>query len=227
MVQDVKETPSLGTGAYTIPEAAQLLKSTVRQVRGWVDGYTYRKKSGPARSKSILGADNRERSLLTFRDLVELFFVGRFRSVGVSLPDIRYAADLLRREWKTPCPFARGDIYSDGKQLLLERNGQYTNIVRHQEVFGYAEEFFRNIDVDPKTQLAEKWWPLGKDKLIVLDRTRSYGAPIEVRTGIRTDVLYRAYKTMGGIEAVADWYEVPSQAVEQAIEFEENWKAAA
>lgn len=217
--------PGLGTGIYTISEAAHLLQVSKRKVVGWAERYVH-SREGPVRvSPPVLDREGAEPGLLTFHDLIELVFVREFRKAGVDLPQIRAAAALLREEWNTPYPFATQKVV-DLERKLVNREDMKT-IIGRQQVFEFGRKFFNDVDFD-RFGLAEKWHPLGKGKLIILDPHRSFGAPIELRSGIRTDVLYRQYLAEGGdVQAVADWYEVPTEAVKQAVEFEEKWQAAA
>ncbi|MCW5935187.1 MAG: hypothetical protein KIT45_12960 [Fimbriimonadia bacterium] len=163
--------------------------------------------------------------LLTFHDLIELYFVREFRKANVTLPEVRNAARILREEWNTPYPFALNKLAEIDGRLIHKQELQ--TVLEKQQVFEFARDFFKNFDFD-ENGLASAWYPLGMDKLIVLDPKRSFGAPIETRSGTRTDVLYQLYQAENGdVEAVANWYEVPIEAVEQAIKFEEKWRKVA
>ncbi len=212
----------LGTGIYTIGEAARLLHAHANSVRRWAEGYSYCVPTGVRCSAPVLDRSDSEPGLLTFRELIELHFVKAFRSVGVDLPLIRSAAARLREEWSTPFPFAVDRLRTDGRRLLLDAGGQYRDLASHQHVFEFADAFFRNLDLDEEL-LAVRWWPMGKGRLVVLDPSRSFGVPIEVRSGVATDVAYRAYRAEGSVAAVVDWYEMTEQGVTDAVEFEAEW----
>lgn len=217
--------PGLGTGIYTVSEAARLLQVPSRTLKRWAEGYVYVRNGDQRRSGPLLDRENAEPGLLTFYDLVELFFVKEFRKDNqVELPHIRAAAARLRERWQTPYPFALKRIVELNRQLVEEATSE--TVLGQQRIFEFGRQFFRNVDFD-EDGLAMAWHPLGKDKLIVVDPQRSFGAPIDTRSGIRTDVLYRQYRAEGDAESVADWYEIPVEAVEQAIEFEERWTPAA
>jgi uncharacterized protein (DUF433 family) len=224
---EARKKPGLGSGIYTYYEAARLLKVDAANVSRWAKGYTYKLNGEIRRKEAILQEPPRD-GLLTFYDLIELFFVREFRQAGVKLQDIRDTAKYLSDQWQTPYPFACNKLQTDGQQILLDAGDHYFNVARQQAVFRFAEDFFKNIEFNVETCLPLEWWPIGRDKLIVIDPKRSFGTPIDVKTGVRTDILYAAYKAENGdIEAVADWYEVTKDAVEAAVEFEEQWLKAA
>jgi len=84
----------------------------------------------------------------------------------------------------------------------------------------------RGLHYDGKDQ--PQWWsPLGKERTVVVDPARSFGAPIVVPGGVRTRILYGGYKAEGSFQAVADWYRVTSIVVQDAVEFEEGLRRSA
>lgn len=227
MMTEAKTKPGLGSGIYTYHEAARLLHVDTANVRRWAEGYTYKLNGEIRRKEAILQGPPGD-GLLTFYDLIELFFVREFRNAGVKLQDIRDTAKYLADRWQTPYPYACNKLQTDGQQILLDAGDHYENVARKQCVFRFAEDFFKNIEFDAETCLAQEWWPIGRNKLIVIDPKRSFGTPIDVKTGVRTDILYAAYKAENGdIKAVVDWYEVTEETVEAAVEFEEEWLKAA
>lgn len=215
---------TLGTGIYTFGEAATLLQVSSQKLARWAGGYTFKRDGEVRASGPIIDRTDAEPGLLNFFDLIELFFVREFRRAEVPLQDIRRDAALLRREWQTSYPFALRRLVELG-QRLVDRTQMHT-IWGKQQVFEFARGFFRDVDFDD-SGLAKAWHPLGKSKLIILNPARSFGAPIEVRSGVRTEVLYRQYRAERDLEAVAEWYEVTVEGVEQAVEFEERWRAKA
>jgi len=225
VVSDDLVTPGLGTGIYTIGEAAHLVKVNATRLRRWVQGYQYARRNEVRASAPILDRRAANPGLLTFFEIVEMCFVREFIKAGVKLPEIRDAAERLRGEWKTPYPFALDRLQTDGCQLLLKSGEHYRSVATCQQVFDFAREFFKDIDV--VDHLAVAWWPLGRDRLIIIDPKRSFGAPIDVRSGVRTDVLHRAYLAEQDFASAADWYDVTVEAVKDAVEFESQWLKAA
>ncbi|HEY3781529.1 MAG TPA: DUF433 domain-containing protein [Fimbriimonadaceae bacterium] len=213
--------PALGTGIYTISDAARLLQVSTQKLKGWAEGYVYRRNGETRKSGPILDREGAQPGLLTFYDLIELFFVREFRAAEVDLPQVRKVAAILREEWHTPYPFAQKKVVELERQLVIRL--EMATVLGRQRLFDFAEEFFVNLDFD-EHGLARAWHPLGPDKLIVLDPHRSFGAPIDVRSGIRTDILYRLFKAGDNLQTVADWYELPLETVQQAVEFEEQWQ---
>ena len=68
--------------------------------------------------------------------------------------------------------------------------------------------------------LAVRFSPLGIDRSVVIDPNRSFGKPVNRATGIPTAALY--FMHLGGESpaAIARWYNVTIDGVQEAIEYE-------
>ncbi|HVL39489.1 MAG TPA: hypothetical protein VM328_08885 [Fimbriimonadaceae bacterium] len=215
--------PGLGQGIYTRAEASRLLKMPPDMVKRWTQGYTKLRGEDYRSVGPVIAQPPSSGGLLSFLDLIELFSVREFKQAGMQLPKIREAHEVLREQFQTPYPFATQRFATDGKQILDTRNLE--DPLTRQRAFEFVREFFRNIRFGPD-DLSDLWWPLGPDHLIVVDPKRSFGAPIDTRSGIRTEILYRAYLAEGeNADAVAAWYEVSPEVVEEAVVFERSLAA--
>jgi uncharacterized protein (DUF433 family) len=224
----------LGLGLYTLPEAARLLRVPLDRLRRWTIGYTF---AGARFSEPLFKPDYPElavKSILTFQDLMELFLVARFRQAGVSLQKIRATAQWAARRFETNYPFAIRRFHTDGKRLFAElesREGQgspersFLEPHTCQYVFSWVEEFFLKLDYE--NDLVSHFWPLGKERPVVLDPARSFGQPIDPATGVPTRVLADMHAAGESVEEVARWFRVESEAVRAAVEYERSLAKAA
>lgn len=233
-VPQAAESPYLGVGLYTVPEAARLLKKASRRVQRWVEGYTFRSTSGPEHHSTPLfvreDAELIERRILTFLDLMELHLICHFLDKGVSLRVIRATAREAARRFHTNHPLAIKRFHTDGKRLIAElefepgegitRRQFYEEIDKGQLVMeDMAKPFFLKLVYEH--DLARQYWPLGRERGVVLDPARALGKPIIDRAGVPTRVLYQMLQGSGdSAESVAEWYEVDVRDVEAAVEFE-------
>ena len=71
------------------------------------------------------------------------------------------------------------------------------------------------------------WWPLGKQRQIVVDPKRNFGQPTVARSGVPSQVLVRSLKANASSDLVARWYEVQPEEIRDAVEFEESLAKAA
>lgn len=63
--------------------------------------------------------------------------------------------------------------------------------------------------------------PMGPDSRVIIDPRRSFGRPIDGPTGVPTYSLWGPWQAGDSVEAVAEWFDAPAQAVLDAIDYEE------
>jgi uncharacterized protein (DUF433 family) len=96
-------------------------------------------------------------------------------------------------------------------------------IATDQRVFAEITRLFlKELEFRDGTTL-ERWWPLGKERHIVVDPRKNFGQPTVVTEGIPTQNLARSYKANGSsLDEVARWYEISSESVREAVEYEQS-----
>ncbi len=160
---------------------------------------------------------------------MEIRFVQTFRSHGVSLQSIRRALARAKELWEDDeYPFLSLKFKSDGKAIFAAaaKNRDEEEIVFNVLTGQLFEERFlqrplyEGLEYDHFDKL-RRWWPLGLDRSIVLDPKRRFGQPITKEEGVPTKVLAAAFIADRSRHAVADWYQVGVQAVDDAVEFEQ------
>lgn len=226
----------LGVGLYTLPDAARILRVSPSKLRWWVREYTYHARGRAYFHKPVIRRRfENDHPPLTFLELIELLFIKLFRTEGVSMPTIRHAASAATQLFDTNYPFAVKRFDTDGKRIfatLTESAGQkriLEELGRGQLVFEeFVRPFFRKLDYLGNAEVL-RYWPLGRSRRVVLDPAREFGAPIDARTGVPTAALFNAVATEGTnrVDKVASWFEVPLQAVRDALDYERSIRRAA
>lgn len=235
----VKGNP-LAAGFYTVPEAARLIEvGDSRRIYGWLRGYP-RSAVGPLihRDYTPLAEGDEE---MSFLDLMEVRAIEFFRENNVKARTLRRAIEEARDYLKTDHPFAtefvtfRADkkyIYLDD---ILKRSANeegdrllYNLITRRPESYVVLKESIgRGVEFDPRTHLPRQWTPRARFPNITIDPRVSYGRPA-LPSGISTVTLYDAWKAeSGNVSEVGYWFGVPSNDVQQAVDFEEELARAA
>jgi uncharacterized protein (DUF433 family) len=221
----------LARGAYTLPDAAKVLRLPIPRLRVWVSGRTQsqgvgRKKVYPAGKLDAQG-EARDRHF-NFHTLVELFTLAHLRKLGVSLKVLREARVELADRFKTTHPFALEGLLTDRKKLLMDLgekallelgSGGQTSF---EDIL---EPFCLRLEFDGATHLACRYHPLGKDKPIVVDPARSFGRPIIVGTSIATENLAALIRGGEAVEDVADDFGLTPDTVWEAWHFENRTAA--
>lgn len=223
----------LNAGLYTVPEAARLTKISTGKIRRWIKGYHF-KSAGTVRPSDAVVAPDLEplndKLALSFRDLLELRFVDAFLRAGVSWKTMRRSHDNARRELGTRHPFCSKQIATDGKSILLrqaEEDGDNAllNLMTEQREFSrLVNDFLKELEFSGEDIV---WWPLGKQRQIVIDPRRNFGQPTVATSGVPATTLARSVKANDSVSVVARWYEVQPEEVRDAVAFEESLALAA
>jgi uncharacterized protein (DUF433 family) len=227
------ENLGIGKGIYTIPDVAQILKWPKSAVRRWVSGY-WKIENGqriprlsPIIDEGVWSVG--ESIALNFFALIEInTFMVLKNKFKISLQKIRRAHLDLGRRLKTPFPFAYHDILCDGRKILVELEKEkvsnsalmFLGESGQLALKDIIEPFCRRIDFDEKTQLAERLWPLGKNRNVVVDPHHCFGRPTIKDTNIPTQVIASLARAGEKQEDISQIYEIKLQSVRDAIEFE-------
>lgn len=215
----------LGIGLYTAAEASRLLHLPGAKVRRWLGGYTSGDRDyAPLWTPQLPKLDNQLG--LGFLDLMQLRVVDRIvAKTDISLQALRKALQRIRelKLIEHGHPFATARFQTDGSRIFLEV-GREAGEPTLYDVLGKQYAFHRIIaptfkDVDLDVEIT-RWWPLGKQRTVVLDPQRSFGTPITSRSGIPTTTLALAAEREGSPRAVTRWYPVTEREVRDALAFE-------
>ncbi|MFN2477017.1 MAG: hypothetical protein ABR526_11850 [Chthoniobacterales bacterium] len=228
-----REPVLLNTGLYTVTEAARLTRVSVGKVRRWLKGYNFKVGNSVHHSDAVWKGELKpieNKLALSFRDLLELRFVDAFIRAGVSWHTMRSAHAKAQQQLETTHPFCSNRIFTDGRSILLRQGEEDSdevliNLANSQAEFARIVERFRKELEFSGSDIV--WWPLGRERQIVLDPKRNFGQPTVARSGVPSQVLARSAKANGSREIVAKWFEVQPEEVGDAIEFEQSLAKAA
>lgn len=215
---------TLNRGIYSVADAASITGLSSRRLREWVLG----RSTARGASRPVVHADYGVQGgdlYLSFLDVVELDIIRRLRAERVPLSRLRSFVQEARTMFEDPHPFCTRRFGTDGKRMYLDDGRAIMEMgsgqVAIREVLEVYIRFFELGD-----RYVERWWPLGRDRLVLLDPTRSFGAPI-VKSGVPVLTLMRAHSVEGDCEAVADWFEIDIAEVKDAIEYGQRQGLAA
>lgn len=216
-----------------MPEAARLTRVSVGKIRRWLKGYNFRSGERIRHSDAVWQGELRSvenKLALSFRDLLELRFVDAFICAGVGWRTMRRAHAKAQRELQTTHPFCSNRIFTDGRSILLRQGEQDSDqilidLATDQAEFSRIVEPFRKELEFSGSDII--WWPLGKERQIVVDPRRNFGQPTVARSGVPAETLARSVKANASQKIVAHWYEVQPDEVRDAVEFARSLARAA
>lgn len=216
--------PGLINGVYSYKEAARLIGVTVQRVARWADGYVFPVKSGYGISAPILQSE-RQKGVVSFDELFELFFVREYVGLGVSLPHIRSTAEILAEHFG-PYPFSTADLIVSGRELIESSAAKVLSRPDvGQLVADFAADFARSISF--RGRHAAQYLPPGFDRRIYLDREIRSGEAVVTEFAIPTRSIYALWEREKEIESVADYHDISTSAVSVAVRYESQWRLAA
>jgi uncharacterized protein (DUF433 family) len=223
----------LSAGIYTIPEASRLTRVTSSRIRRWMKGYDFNTKKERHHSNPVWSGQLKpieDKIAVGFKDLMEIRFVDAFIQAGVNWKTMRLAHQAAKAKLDTDHPFCTHKFATDGREILLEQaqssgDRHFIDITNDQREFSrIVSPFLRELEFDHGVT---RWWPMGRNKLVVVDPVRNLGQPTVTHSGIPTRVLANSVKAnQGSIESVAHWFEVAPEEVKDAVEFEAQLSAA-
>ncbi|HJY76348.1 MAG TPA: DUF433 domain-containing protein [Burkholderiales bacterium] len=222
-VQDLREFP-----AYSIVEAAGYLRLPVSTLRAWLLGQRYRAGDEPKFFRPVIEIADRKDRQLSFINLVESFVLaGIRRQHEIPLPKVRKAVDYLRRTFNSNRPLAEEQFQTDGVDLFVEKMGSLIGATQEGQI--QMREVIRDrlqrVLRDPKG-VPEKivLFPARGDKPrstdVVIDPKLSFGRPVLDGFGVRTAILAERFDAGEDINALAEEYSAPVEAIQNAIRCE-------
>lgn len=224
----------LGKGLYTSREAAKLTDVPIWSIRRWSQGYSYVYRGARFYSKPAVATDIARiegQIVLSFADLMELRILNQFLKAGVSWKTIRIASQKARDILSISHPFSTRTFKTDKHTILIE----IASILGDKSLLDLLSDQFAldsildcyliSGDVEFDEERPLRWWPAGKKKMVVIDPSRSFGAPIIAENGIQTSVLKRSFDAEGSLEIVANWFQITEDAVQKAVDFENKLAA--
>lgn len=213
--------PKLGSGIYTASEIASILRVPYRTVYTWMNKYwdeKIGKKFGSKYSWNING----KRSV-SFHTFIEFYVMMRFSEAGVKPKQVLEAHQELSKMYSTAFPFARKEVLqeirSDGKHIFLKTiKGTIELNGTKQFNLDLIEIFFINLEFD-KENLASKFWPIGKEKSILVDPNRRFGHPVIDGKNIFPEIINNHHKAGDPISYIAYVYKISEAEVNHALEY--------
>lgn len=217
---DIAERPT-----YTATEAARYTGTSAATVARWRAGYTYRTPRGPRRSGPVTGGE--PRGLLTFSELLEVAVVAAAREAGLSMKAIRSGVNTARDLYAVERPLSLMRFKHDGRSLFAQeaaiqptdRPSRFINLSSAGQVaWEHIEDVLRDIDYESDTAL--RWWPAGRDQLVVIDPRVSFGRPYVVHRGVSTDAVAGRFRAKEPLASIAEDLDLTTEEVEAALRFE-------
>ncbi len=212
---------SLGNGIYTVREMARILRLPYAKVHRWLNKY-WDGELGQAFEGNYSWRVEKSQAV-GFHTLVEFYILVQLAEAGVKTRQVLKAHVELSEELNTPFPFAQKkvleNIKTDGKKIFLTTNGMTRTLDGTKQLnMSFIRLFLKNLEFDEEL-IASRFWPLGKEKDILVDPRRKFGHPIVGKSNIYPETIYNLYKAGEPEKFIAFTYEISEEEVRHAIEY--------
>ena len=208
---------------YTFSEAARLAKTTPGTIKRWIVGT---KTSIPLFEPAHL--DERDPAVVSFVQLVEVVVASSFRRKGnVSLEVVRQAHHNARNHLGVEYPFASlkleplaGHIILRLRQDKLEKGLPAIDSLGLSTIPGLTIEVLDDLEYE--TELATRWWPVGKQRPIVIDPRFSAGLPTIPQRRVTIQNIRKRWLAGQTIQFISKDLELEDMTVEDALRYSEQ-----
>jgi uncharacterized protein (DUF433 family) len=208
----------LGTGAYTVNDAAKLLDIPTGRVSTWIRKYW----ENIFTDQGTYTTEPGHKRLFNFYTLMEIIAVQNLREEKISMHKITQAHKILGEVYNTQYPFALKKFMLFGNEILHflnEETALHLDEKKQIAIREFFEPYCKNIDFNEDTDLAEKYYPYGKDFKIVLDPNHQLGRPVITGTNIFPETVASLYNAGEDPEWIAKSYQLDLDAVTDAIKY--------
>ncbi|MFZ2508917.1 MAG: DUF433 domain-containing protein [Steroidobacteraceae bacterium] len=215
------------TAAYSMGEAAHYLNLPPTTLRAWC--------LGQRGFRAVIRLDGRSPWALSFLNLVEAHVLAAIRREHkVPLPAVRKALKYVQDHLDLNRPLVQAAFETDGVSLFVERLGLLINASKEGQTAmrEILQAHLKRIERDGKGLPIKLFLFTRRDGAaqapspIVVDPRISFGRPVLVGRSVPTAVLADRFKAGDSLKELAEDYEAPSEAIEEAIRCELDRQAA-
>jgi len=220
------QSPATEWPLYGIGDVAHHLALPRSTVKSWVIGET------STGFQAVIAAADREQRILSFQNLVEVFFLSSLRKHGVKLPAVRRAISYMQEHFHTARPLFDSSFFTDGHNVFIEQYGRFISASERGQLAMKAvlEQYLDRLEFDSNRAPARLFpWSTAKldsPRIVVIDPGVSFGQPCISGTRILTAVIAERFRAGDEIEALAADYQCNANQIEETIRYESRATAA-
>ena len=215
---------------YSYAQADRLAGVSRSTSSRWVKGYKYLNDEGDRVTQPSMTAGSKGSTEygVSFFDLIGIKAIDGLRQLGFGTWKIREIIRYCRDELGVDYPLATQRFKTDRRRIYMHAgDGRLLEVLGGQQG---AQAWDRVLDpflkdLDYQNDLARRWWPLGKDALIMVDPAFGFGSPVIVGSGLRTELVAERAEVGDRPEVIAHDFNLTPEQVESALLFESHLAA--
>ena len=216
-IKPLYEEARLGTGLYTLGEAARYIRVSPNRLRAWFvpnDG----------KRKPVFHSDYASQ-IISFHDLIDAQVAAQLRGLGLSMQRIRLVYGALQEKHNLRHPFCSKMLFTDGKDVFVHgaeaaADATFVEVLTSQRYFpNVLAPFLKSIDYNATSGLAERWRIFDH---VVIDPEVYFGKPVVVGSRVATQHIADEVRVnKGDTDLIADLYNLTEDEVRSAVAFEQ------
>ncbi len=213
------EKNKLGSGIYTIPDISFLLNYSQSKVRRYINDF-WDERLGKKLFDQTYSWSHQKTKAVNFYVLIELSVFFKLQDLGVKTHKILKSREAIARDLNIAFPFASQGLLTDGQKIWYEFEDSIINAdgTRQLNLSNFIKGFCEKIDFNNQ-ELAQRYFPIGKDKCVVVDPHHQFGQPVISGTNINTEVLYSMYDSGEKISTLGLLYDISEKEIMDVIQF--------
>ena len=209
---------------YSFAEAAHLSNVSTSTVRNWLVGYTGRNRE----IRPLFSSHTDQGPRISFLQLIEIVVAAKFRKAERVSYQTVYAAYVHAKDmYNLEYPFANLTLETLGSHIVARMHGeepgeslQALDSPTQWSLPGLVLETVHRIEYE--RDLAARWFPVGKERHIVVDPRISAGIPTIFKRGVTVQAIRRRWKAGHKIDFIAQDLALDTDLVETALQYGEQ-----
>lgn len=213
----ITSKPNIGEGIYTVSDMSRIFRLTDnRRVRYLFNNYIQGKLEATSNYRFFFGD---KKKFVNFETLIHLYVFLELNKRGISYKEILEAYDSLAESLKTPYPFTKVILSTQGKSIIAGIGDSIFTADKKKQ--GYLKEII--VPLAKKVEYTDneitRFFPLGKNKTIVVDPQIQMGSPVVDGTRINTKVIYQLHEAGETHTVISRMFNLSTRQIKDAIEF--------
>jgi uncharacterized protein (DUF433 family) len=205
---------------YNYAEAEHLARVPRGTAKRWLRGYRYALGELQV-SRPPVTPGREDAGAVTFTDLIELIVIGRLKELRFSLPQIRRIVQNCQAILGVPHPLSSLRFKTGGMEFFVDQGDTLIEVGRRRGQQAWNDVLAPFLqELEYAGDLAHRWWPLGREGGVMVDPDYGFGLPVVADAGVRTEIIAEQFQAGQPIARIAEWFNLTSEKVEQAVRFE-------
>jgi len=224
VAEKISNKNQLGLGIYMASDISRILGIPLPKVSRYLNNY-WDKKSGQELFKDTYSwSINNKIKAVNFYVMIELYVFIQLSEMGISKQKIFKTRQQIAKDFNLPYPFASQGILTDGQKIWYEYDGIVLDSdgTRQTNLKNIIKAFAKRIEFNTENHLAQKFYPAGKNKSIVVDPHHQFGLPVIEGTNINTDTIFSMYDSGENITSISALYDISEKQIKDIIKFSKD-----